>query len=269
MLTINNRLVNTRPNHPLATKSYQRVITPEVNGLVPYHININGLDRPPVASGCVLYLPFWHPALGGSTLKSLDQYAHTATVSGALWTPQGRTFDGIDDDISIPNTNLKTLTAGTILIWYKMLATGASDDIFDSSSYGLTENADYLAISLSAANALLLDIQTGNVPRLLATGATFSINTWYQIGFSVDASGNLLYLNGVASTPTYTTGSATTAYFLNDLPTDQEIYIKRLKYNGTYYSRGNANIGEASVYSRALTDAEIQQNYLATKFRYQ
>ena len=40
----------------------------------------------------VLYLPLYE--LDGSSFRSRDAYGHLATVTGALWTPQGRTLMG-------------------------------------------------------------------------------------------------------------------------------------------------------------------------------
>src|SRR3990167_5915362 len=43
----------------------------------------------------VLYLPLWKK--DGSSFMSDDAYGHLATVTGATWGSQGRTFDGVDD----------------------------------------------------------------------------------------------------------------------------------------------------------------------------
>ena len=40
----------------------------------------------PIPSGCVLYLPLWHPNLGGLKYKSIDPFGYicTRTASGVL-----------------------------------------------------------------------------------------------------------------------------------------------------------------------------------------
>ncbi|KKM70713.1 hypothetical protein LCGC14_1438040, partial [marine sediment metagenome] len=40
----------------------------------------------PIPGGCVLYLPLWHPNLGGLKYKSIDPFGHTCTrtASGIL-----------------------------------------------------------------------------------------------------------------------------------------------------------------------------------------
>ena len=51
-------------------------------------------------------------------IRSKDTYGHLCTVTGALWTPQGRSFDGVDDKILAPSI----FAAGasfTILGWFK------------------------------------------------------------------------------------------------------------------------------------------------------
>ena len=45
----------------------------------------------------VLYLPLHQR--DGSSFMSKDAYGHVCTVTGAVWTPEGRLFDGVDDYI--------------------------------------------------------------------------------------------------------------------------------------------------------------------------
>jgi hypothetical protein len=59
----------------------------------------------------VLYLPLWSADLKGDSFYSKDSYAHLCTVTGALWTPQGRHFDGVDDKIAVPYHSVFQITA--------------------------------------------------------------------------------------------------------------------------------------------------------------
>ena len=62
----------------------------------------------------VLYLPLYE--LDGASFMSKDAYGHLCTVTGALWTSQGRDFDGIDDSITLP-TAFDSLTDLTLEAW--------------------------------------------------------------------------------------------------------------------------------------------------------
>jgi hypothetical protein len=46
----------------------------------------------------VLYLPFYQ--LDGASFMSRGKCGHLCTVTGALWRPEGRYFDGVDDKIN-------------------------------------------------------------------------------------------------------------------------------------------------------------------------
>ena len=61
----------------------------------------------------VLYLPLYE--LDGASFMSKDAYGHLCTVIGALWRPNGRYFDGIDDRIDLGIALLGN--ANTLEIW--------------------------------------------------------------------------------------------------------------------------------------------------------
>ena len=70
----------------------------------------------------VLYLPLYE--LDGASFMSKDAYGHLCTVTGATWTPRGRSFDGTDDHIALPQAAYQVAGDGddlTILIWYEQL----------------------------------------------------------------------------------------------------------------------------------------------------
>ena len=49
----------------------------------------------------VLYLPLYQ--LDGASFMSRDAYGHLGVNYGSTWTPQGRSFDGVDDYVIVPN----------------------------------------------------------------------------------------------------------------------------------------------------------------------
>ena len=52
----------------------------------------------------VLYLPL--SRMDGASFMSRDAYGHTGTKIGALWTPQGTSFDGAYDIITVPDSDI-------------------------------------------------------------------------------------------------------------------------------------------------------------------
>jgi hypothetical protein len=90
---------------------------------------------------------------------------------------------------------------------------------------------------------------------------TFQTGVWNHIAFTINNSIGTLYINGVqkgASKPftnlnLYNTGSSTTGFAFNDVATAQPTPFE---------------IGTLKLYNRALSQAEITQNYNALKTRF-
>ncbi|GAG96548.1 unnamed protein product [marine sediment metagenome] len=80
----------------------------------------------------VLYLPFYD--LDGVSFASKDHYGRLCTATGALWLPNGRYFDGVNDRVVLASA-LNEVSVGhpfTILLWVKIDA-GADGVIFANS----------------------------------------------------------------------------------------------------------------------------------------
>lgn len=74
-------------------------------------------------SSVVLYLPLYKR--DGTKFLSEDAYGQTCTVTGSLWTSQGRYFDGVDDFISCgarERLNFERTSPFTISFWMKPTA---------------------------------------------------------------------------------------------------------------------------------------------------
>ncbi len=83
-------------------------------------------ERSNVLEPCqVLYLPAHKH--DGDSFMSGDSFGRVSTATGALWRPDGRYFDGEDDDITVPNNSLFTSDNLTVLLWAKVLALPDTD----------------------------------------------------------------------------------------------------------------------------------------------
>lgn len=216
--------------------------------------------------GCVLYLPLWRPDMGpagGGTIYSKDSYGHTCTVTGAVWTPQGRYFDGVDDKITIPDHNALDITGNlTIEIWLKI--------------HGLEDNAGILqkgvatpsfAIDQYSGVSNRLDCKAydvdGNFTRWV-TGAVAAFDTFFHFVFiSIQNADTQGHVNGISNgAAEYTRADKALRVNASDLLLGTSGNV------GTqYYS--NITIGEIRIYNRALSASEREHNRLATKWRYQ
>lgn len=205
----------------------------------------------------VLYLPLHE--LGGASLASKDAYGHLCTVTGALWRPEGRWFDGSDDFIGLGSHAIFDITDSlTLEAWvYPESVTG--DRTFISKGYQGNNAPFNFRLEGNKFNFHSFD---NNVKVFNATASRVTtVNRWYHAVATFDkslSSGNArIYINASLDG---------TASYTNPLSTNTET-VRVGKHTTTAFFSGI--IGEVRVYNRALTQQEIQHNYLATKWRYQ
>ena len=74
----------------------------------------------------VLYLPLY--GQDGASFMSQDAGGHLCAVTGALWRPDSRYFDGIDDKINCGHSPALNLTSGvTVEVWFKPVSVSADN----------------------------------------------------------------------------------------------------------------------------------------------
>jgi len=201
-----------------------------------------------VTEGLVLYLPLWK--LEGNPIISEDDYSHLCTATVTPWTLEGRLFDGAGDNAYI---TLPTLTYGTSFT----LIVSAKADSLAASRYLVGRNVR-IAFWVSTTGYIQINIGDG------AWGTNFNsaagevvVNQWFQAAATSNGARTELYNNGLhlgGATNTKDVGSQVCEVGRNASTGD-------LEFSGL--------IAEVWVYNRALTPLEIQQNYLATKQRYE
>ncbi len=165
------------------------------------------LDRPymqvknlwsynPIPGGCVLYLPLWHPNLGGLKYKSIDPFEHTCTrtASGVLH------FDGSSNS-SVDFGAIHDATDKLwISFWFKL------DTAFSSASPTTQElfakyvnGTNYFYCYLDETDGkLYLDHGEGAGPETISsTETTWAADTWHHIIASMStAAGQRMIVNG-------------------------------------------------------------------------
>ena len=203
---------------------------------------------------CVLWLPLY--MLPGASFVSRDAYGHLATVMGATWGPEGRTFDGIDDYINAgAAASLDITDAITLEIWIKLLAipTGFGPDAIGKA----TDYTGYaLEVALTSGN--IAGRFGGSAPAWGYTNAyTLILNQWTHVVGTRDASYLRLFVDGAeVGSPVAT---------LYSMASNAASVLM-----GKHYSQAsflNAVIGEARIYNRTLSVLEIQREYIEAKRR--
>ena len=195
----------------------------------------------------------WTDLSGNSNTGTLT---NSPTFSGA--NGGSIVFDGVDDYISgTNNSSLQLLNDLTICAWVKLGSGGnANQGIFEKmvninySGYGITRQDDYFKFWTGG----------GGTFAYTNSNITYSSgNNWYYVVGRRMAGNNRLFINSILQTDSQSP----------PLSDSGEVYVIGRYYSNitnTFYFVGN--IAQTLVYNRALTAAEILQNYNATKNRF-
>ncbi len=204
---------------------------------------------------------------GASTTRSATQGlidrtgTSTIDISNASFGSNDQmTLDGTNDyidlgsDVSISPDN----QGWTTEYWFNTNSAGTLQH-FNSA-----ENDEFNANWLAIYNSKLA--VWNRSPGYWKYGDTIiQSNTWYQAVFICDSGGTNMrfYINGKAEGGTHVGNSWNATYSSLDVR-----YIGKYEYNGGHSRYFNGEIEAVKIYNRALTSAEVLQNFNATKDRF-
>ena len=206
-------------------------------------------------SSLVLYLPLYR--LDGASFISKDAYGHLCTVTGALWRPNGRYFDNVDDRIDCGSSPLLRMTTDTtISAWARTSDLSDNRGVVSKSNIAVE---DRLALWFTLDANFVCYKESANDGGIALSGGIVIVDTWYFWTVRIGSAGFDLRING-----TLIDGDADTNVLRDG--THKNLYLG-LDHNNDNPLSGM--IGEVWIYNRALSPIEIQHNYLATRGRYQ
>jgi len=204
----------------------------------------------------------------GTTWNDISgfQYNGTLTNGPTFNSANGGSivFDGVDDRVS-RTTNINTGQNFTVNAWIYPTLLGTTRRAVAASSYNYTSlNGWFFAAAPgSTNNAFFLSVGNDNAYRISAAN-TLSLSQWVYISAVCQNGGGSinLYKNGIE-----------TSYAVTVLSTNTLTYTYPQFNVGFRDSAGTTdpytgNISVVQIYNRALSAAEVLQNYNATKGRY-
>ena len=190
---------------------------------------------------------------GGSPTSAADSSGtgNAGTISGALVSSAGRfgsalSFDGINDWVTVPDTNSLDLTnAMTLEAWVRPSALSGWRTVVMKEQagglvYGLYANSDGNRPSVHAFVTSEQDTRGT---------AQLALNTWTHVGATFDGTTLRLYVNGVLISSRALSGSLLTS-----------TAALRIGGNGPWGEWFSGLIDEVRVYRRVLTATEITQD---------
>ena len=196
----------------------------------------------------------WTDLIGGGNNGTLQGAGYNSANGGSI------SFDGTDDYVNCGNNSSLSFTNNlTVSIWCSSNnASGYRSPLMKTSSnawadgFGYWQFSGTFAFYINQWNGAPLGLVGPS--KVSVSRTTFPITNW--VG-TYDGADIKLYENGLIQTSSsYTTN-------ISNSSTNLEIG----RGGGGIYN-WSGNIPQASIYNRALTAAEIQQNYNALKGRF-
>ena len=189
-----------------------------------------------------------------TTWKDLSGNGIDGVISGAVWGSNYLKFDGSNDWVKLTQMNYSNYTI-EIVTMPEALPSSEVDLVanFESGGYGLVFVNGYAKNLAYVSSAY----KEAKVPSIS------TINTKYSIAGSYDGKTLKVYMNGNLASSLSLTGSigttsSSTVMAIGANPAGSSA-------NGNYY---NGRVYSVRIYNRALTDAEIRENYKVDNSNY-
>lgn len=226
--------------------------------------------RLPITSGLVLYYdpsnPTSYPG-SGTTIYDLSGNGLNGTMSNITFTSPYFTYNGSSSQIAIADNTLLEPGTGdwTMEVWVNQSVSGNDVVLGKFDHGGLSADVSYSIRTTGTNYYAQIGSGTGSGATLFvnSTTTTGTLNTWYQIVY--------VFTNIAENTlQTFVNGSSIGSVshsLASILNTTANLYIGSYN-NGEYAQWFDGKIGITRLYNRALTSAEVLQNYNVDKSKY-
>lgn len=202
----------------------------------------------------------------GTTWTDLSRSGNNGTLTNGPTFNSGNggsiVFDGTNDYVG-RNTALNTGQNFTVNAWIFPTLLGTTRRAIIGNSYNYSgRNGWFFSTGGGGINNTFF-LSLGNDDRaIVAPVNTLSTNTWQYVSAVVTNSGGTITLYKNGQTVATSTGSTSTITY-----TTPQFNIGFRDINGTT-DPYTGNISQTTIYNRALSLIEIQQNYNATRARF-
>jgi len=219
-----------------------------------------------IRNGLVLHLdaanPRSYPGSGSSVLDVSATGNNGVLLNGVNYSPNNNgyfVFDGTNDTIDCgPVSQIGTsLTGLTVSAWIN--TNSASSRCILENGTNHSSNTFYL-FQLNQ-NYFEFEVYGGNSYDLVYSNYVYKLNTWYNlVGVWSSGSRINMYTNGVITNGTR--GGTTRTTLING---NTNLFVGSRAGSQFPFS---GNVSDVKIYNRALSAAEIQQNFTAIRTRY-
>lgn len=228
-----------------------------------------------VRDGLVLHLdaanPKSYPGSGTTWLELKGGKNEGTLVNGVSYSEDNLgffSFDGSNDLISIPydkiNSSLSGLTSLTVLIWVRLSTihpVGTTVFCWPISNNSAIFPYTIFSGSITTSRLIRLSIGNGSTRTIFDSNLNLDLDTWNQVGLIWDGLVLKASLNSSISS-----NSANAEYILGSPSNNADLFLGTYNTNNQYWLTGNCSF--FSIYNKALSEQEIQQNFNAMRDRY-
>jgi hypothetical protein len=189
----------------------------------------------------------------GTAAADLSGNNNNGTLqAGATWTTAGKygnalSFDGVNGFVSVPASSTLNLgSSGTIEAWVKPNAINRWNSVLAKGNTNSDPPTNY-GLEINNSNRFLCILGDGSSARTLASTTAVTTGTFYHVACVWNGSQLQLYVNGALNT--------SVAQNLTPAANTSPLFIGQ--YGGNA-DRMNGIIDEVRIYSRALSQTEVQ-----------
>lgn len=192
-------------------------------------------------------------SLTGSNTGTLTNGVGFSNSNGGTWV-----FDGVDDFIQ---TNLNQNTDNAFITWecwfFDDFPGGYTGNTAIISNYGPNGTTPFTALHVTIeGNAFFAQRNNGGTESSAFYSGNICDGKWHHVVGTVDSTNISIYIDGIFQSSNPKVTGVTTS--------GQNIVI-----GGNHLNRyQSCKIANARLYTKALTPAEIQQNYQATEYKF-
>ena len=185
-----------------------------------------------------------------TTWKDLSGNGNDSTITGGTWTDNSLNFTASNKSNGVKTSkNFPIDFENTFNIVFDLTTVSTVEPLFGSRT---TSSNGFMLFNYNSSNALSLDTKGGSTRINL--GNRLSANTNYDVTVTFSGTTANLYVNGqLAGTKTFT---------------DASLNMPLSIFTAGAQSNARGSIYSVKVYNRALSAAEVQQNYNIDKEKY-
>lgn len=196
--------------------------------------------------------------VGGIGATLVNGVGFTSSNGGSF------TFDGTNDYMLSSSLGISADASKSLFAWIKpSLVSNLS--VYTRLINYMPDATNRFILALSSLNTpantyFIAGTPNNNAAPFLRTSDNYNLNEWKYVGWTYNGSTQSFYVDGILQSSIADTSPAYGFIGISGL-----IIGARTDSSAAFYK---GNIGQASIYNRALTTQEIKQNYNATKKRY-